>query len=92
MCIICFPSEVTKNPANIGEDKPEKKPCILVFDSLPDGDKADVCDVLRRYLSMEWGNKKDDSNTVFDKENMPQYNPKVRGQSQSCSGETGWPR
>ena len=26
VCIICFPSEVTKNPANIGEDKPEKKP------------------------------------------------------------------
>jgi len=90
VCIICFPSEAlinTSTNAN-AEDKNsiEKKPCILVFDSLTEGDdKADNCGVLRRYLSMELKNKKliNDHNELFTEENMPQYNPKVMGQKNS---------
>jgi len=85
VCIICYPGEVT-NKADDGESNVEidrRKPCILVFDSLPEGSKSDICSVLRAYLTMEWNTKRLSDTTVFTEENMPQYNPRVRGQKNS---------
>jgi len=91
VCIICYPSDALSSTTNDtaeekGKGTIEKKPCILVFDSLADGDdKEDTCGVLRRYLSMELKNKKLSNvhNGLFTEENMPQYNPRVRGQKNS---------
>jgi len=88
VCIICFPSEVYKDPSNTDEEEaenPARKPCILVFDSLPDGNKEDTCEILRNYLSMEWKNKREvqGPSIQFTEVNMPQYNPQVRGQKNS---------
>jgi len=77
------------NDPTPGENKPkptnERKPCILIFDSLPDPDnnKADVCEVLRSYLSMEWEAKVIGESKLFTEQNMAQYNPRVRGQKNS---------
>ena len=85
VCIICYPGEVTKN-VDDGESEVQsdrRKPSILVFDSLPEGSKSDICSVLRSYLTMEWKTKRLSDTTVFTEENMPQYNPRVRGQKNS---------
>jgi len=86
VCIICNPSKVIKKAA--GQDITENvdvdsKSCILVFDSLPDGSKSDICNVLRSYLTMEWMARGSGNQAMFTEENMPQFNPKVRGQKNS---------
>jgi len=87
VCIICYPFDV--GSLSSLEDNPpdevckERKPCILVFDSLPDGPKTGICHALRSYLTLELKTRKPDSTVVFTEENLPQYNPKVRGQKNS---------
>jgi len=91
VCIICYPGEVEDKlmckDTDTGDDQSQevvqRKPCILVFDSLPDGSKSDICSTLRSYLTMEWKAKVLGNAKVFTEENMPQYNPIVRGQKNS---------
>ena len=82
LCIICYPNSVGKLESSSSDYK--KKPCILVFDSLRGNPRTEVCDKLRSYLSSEWSAKHcDEGDRVFTEKNMPQYNPKVRGQQNS---------
>jgi len=89
VCIICYsgeeiiPNDETKTHDDQTEQADKRIPCILVFDSLPDGSKSDICNILRTYLTMEWEAKVPGKTKVFTELNMPQYNPSVRGQKNS---------
>ena len=83
LIIICFPGSV--NVKTELEDT-ARRSSILVFDSLPDPEnpRTEAVTRLRSYLTSEWAARRGlEAEVVFTEENMPQANPRVRGQLNS---------
>ena len=90
LLIVCHPGnmERTLGLENKDDVADDKKPCILVFDSLPNeaDDRSAACERIRSFLTSEWSCKRGlrQSQTLLVSEtNLPQYNPLVRGQLNS---------
>jgi len=83
VCVICFPGQLGWSDEAAKAAAPtQMQPCILIFDSLDGGKKAQAqartCRILREFLASEWKEtKKDQEARTFNENNMPGCSPEV---------------